>query len=210
MTPINLIPSHLLFARARGRRLRIWGISAAAAIALVAIPCVLDQVRAAQADSLREELHVLSSEEASLRDQLAETAREAKHLANQTERAKALRSKRAWSKMLALLGACLPDQAWYTSIATDPAFPVGGRSTSRVSMANAAPGQPGDKAPKTITIDAPRRLALSGFALEYEQVYELMGHLKATGVFTNIELLQTVVDANRDVPAVRFELVCDW
>lgn len=213
MTSINLIPPALMFARARGRSLRIWGASAAVAMVLVGIPCALDQVRAAQAESLREELGVLSVEEASFRRRLAATDREAKHLASQTERAKALRSKRAWSKMLALLGACLPEEAWYTSIATDPVSPLGGRSTQRVASATATPGQRagrGAPEPKTITIDAPRRLVLKGFALEYKQVYELIGHLKATGVFTEIELLQSGVETNRDVPAVRFELACDW
>ncbi len=193
--------------------MRTWGGAAAVAIVLVAIPCVLDQVRAAQATSLREELYVFSSEEASFRDQLAETAREARHLASQTERAKALRSKRAWSKMLAMLGACLPEQAWYTPIATDPVSPVGGRTRSRAAAANAIPGQPADPGapgPKTIAIDAPRRVALIGFALEYEQVYELMRHLKATGVFKGIELRRSGVEKIRDVSAVRFELVCDW
>ena len=108
-----------------------------------------------------------------------------------------------------MLGACLPEAAWYTSIATDPVSPVGGRSRSRL-VASVIPGQPAGKIPKTITIDAPRRLLLTGFALEYEQVYELMGNLKATGVFTGIELLRSGVETNRDVPAIRFELACDW
>ena len=213
MTSVNLIPSALLFGRARGRRLRIWGGSAAVALVLVGIPCVLNQVRAAQAESLREELAVLSVEETSFRRQLREIDREAKHLASQTERARALRSKRAWSKLLTLLGACLPEEAWYTSIATDPVSPLAGRSTRRVAPVTSVPGQPtaaGARETKTITIDAPRRLVLKGFALEYKHVYELIGHLKATEVFTEIELLQSGVETNRDVPAVRFELACDW
>lgn len=210
MTSINLIPPALVFARQRRARLRLWGIATACGLFLVALPIAVDQVQAARADALREELGALIGEEAILRDRLSVIDEESKHLRNQTERAKALRAKRAWSNMLSLLGACLPAEAWYTSIATDPEAPVGGRTVIRSTPETTTPGQPAKPAPKTITIDAPRRLVLTGYALENEHVYALMGNLGATRVFSGIELVESVRDANREVPAMRFQLRCEW
>jgi len=207
MIGVNLIPTPILAARAAKRHLKGWCLVIAAALAANAVPLVADVLSAARAAELRHERDGLSQEVTKARQEADATTAEAGELLARLERAKALRSKRAWSAMFALIGACLPDEAWLTSIATDPPAPSGAGQARR-SLGKRP--QDGGKAPDTITIDAPRKLKIVGYVRDHALLYTFMSSLKGTGIFTAVELIRSGEQRVGDDIAVGFELTCEW
>ena len=213
MTVINLIPAPLLAAQAQRTRLLRWTLAAAVAALLAAIPCLLSLSRTAQIASLKQQLGDVEELTSTLRTQLRSTSARAQELLAELERSRALRSKRSWSGMFALLGSALPDQCWLTSIATDPEAP------SAALPPPLAPGL-GSRAPngrETVTIEAPRKLRLTGLSSSDAAPLTLVGSLRESKSFSQVALLKTI-RASAPGPETRdpgpglyqFEILCEW
>lgn len=220
MTSVNLIPEGVLVARTQRRHAKCWTMLILAAAGLSATPLMLDWSRRTHAAELREESDRLQQELGSTRSQLRTTSAEATRVFLEVERANALRSKRAWSAMFALIASCLPADCWLGSIATDPEAPAGGASPRPVVASpgtNAGAPKEGGKR-EIVTIEAPRRLRMIGYAENDTQPLAFVTNLKESRVFQSVLLERAVrapdVAADPSGPSggtvYQFEVVCAW
>ena len=211
MVTLNLLPEDVQTVLARRRRTQQWAAAVTLAATLLAVPLGLDWSRGARAAYLRAESQRLQADVESTRAALRATSSTANELFVQVERAKALRSKRAWSGMLALIASCMPAECWLASLATDPEVPAAGPARR---APNPTPGTPGAAAEKkekeVVTIEAPRKLRIVGFAPDDAQPLAFVTSLKESRVFRRVALEGSVREPNRDPAVFRFELVCEW
>jgi Tfp pilus assembly protein PilN len=207
MIGVNLIPARIYAARAGKRRLRVWGVTIALALALNALPVLMHSWNIAKAEELREEHQTLSRQVARVQGQVGITAADAATLLGRIERARALKTKRSWSAMFIMIGACLPEEAWLTSVATDPSAPSGAGRPRRLPASG--PDKESDET-QTVRIDAPEKLKIAGHAADHAQLYAFMANLKATGVFASVDLVRSGEEPVGDRSAVAFELTCRW
>jgi Tfp pilus assembly protein PilN len=207
MIGVNLIPARIYVARAGKRRLRAWGATVALTLAVNALPFLLNSWNVAKAGELKDEHQALSQQVAQVQKEVGSTAAEAATLLGRIERARALKTKRSWSAMFTMIGTCLPEEAWLTSIATDPSAPSGAGRPRRL------PGSGANKKSdemQTVRIDAPEKLKIVGHAADHAQLYTFMANLKATGVFASVDLVRSGEELVADRSAVAFELTCRW
>ncbi|UCC30295.1 MAG: PilN domain-containing protein [Phycisphaerales bacterium] len=207
MVGVNLIPENVRLAQWRRRRLKRWSIAILLALAILALPLTVDWVQRVQAAELRTQHDQLQIELATIRTELRALTSQANEALMQLERAHALRSKRAWSAMFALIEKGMPEGAWLVSMATDPATPPsGGGHKTEVRDRDTAT----EEQPAIVVIEAPRKLRMAGFAIDAAQPHEFVTNLKDSKVFTNImlELLRT--EPVLDGSYFRFELICEW
>lgn len=202
---LNLLPHELQQAQARNRHIQVWSAVIVPVAAVLCALLIVDGVRRVQADDVRdrnddlqEELEIRRSEVRSLTESVAEVSL---HL----QRSDALRAKRNWSGMLALIGKCMPQSCWLTSLATDPEVAPAGAAISISSKAGSAGQVAG-----AVTIEAPRRLKIAGFALDAAEPHLFVANLKQTEVFKVVRLEQSLLQQEFDPPRFRFELVCEW
>ncbi len=225
MTSVNLIPESVLVAQTQRRHAKSWTLLVLAAAGLSAVPLMLDWSRRAHAAELRDESDRLRQELGSTRLQLRTTSAEATRVFLEVERANALRSKRAWSGMFALIASCMPADCWLASVATDPDAPAGGASPGPV----VAQPKSTDGKREIVTIEAPRKLKIIGYAENDTQPLAFVTHLKESRVFRSV-LLERAVRApdvaaafspSRGIDAAdpsgpsggavyQFEVVCAW
>lgn len=215
----NLIPRRILAARARKSHLRGWLLGVMLSCAAVVVSFSLNEVSRVRAESLAKQHDELQEQFHEVNRDLRVTSQRVQVVQGRIERANALRRKRAWSKLLMFVGQSLPDEAWLTAIATDPAQPSGrvarGSRGSVLKAAEAGAGKETDK-PDTIVIDAPRKLVIKGKAFEHGQLYTFMQHLKEAGVFRSVQLVRSALEKvatpkeQSDLQVVAFELVCEW
>lgn len=206
MISVNLIPDTIQAAQKQRRHLRWWGMLILAASVVLVVPLGIDWYQSARAAELHaqdEQLQsVLATTRAELRAQMAQANTTLLHL----ERAKALRSKRAWSAMFALISRCMPAGCWLTSFATDPPGP----SLGAVGTITMAGRETDGEARTTVTIEAPRKLRLSGYATDAAEPHEFVANLKSTGAFSHVLLEGSRREPELDGYYSRFELVCEW
>jgi Tfp pilus assembly protein PilN len=204
----NFIPSDVLASRRLQSHLRRWLTIVAVSTGVAAIPFVLNELSRVESEELRDRERQLASQVAQTQKELTAAQAEAVLLAGRIERARALRTKRAWSSMLSMIGACLPPEAWLTSLATDPAAP----GTSMAATIRPVGVKKGEAAPpaETVKIDAPTRLVLTGFAREHSHLYTFMTNLKTTGVFKEVKLDRSARELQGENAAIAFTLTCDW
>ena len=203
--PMNLIPEGVHQARTGRRHLKRWTVAAVLALTLLAIPAGVDWYSRVRADELNIKARRLAGQLSSMRKQVEGATDAANEAFLQLERANALRAKRSWSSMLAMLGVCMPTECWLISIATDPAVPSG---AARVSVVNKA--RKDDQPEEVVTIDAPRKLRLIGYALNDAQPMEFVTRLKDAQVFQRVTLERSLLETSEEAPRFRFELVCEW
>jgi Tfp pilus assembly protein PilN len=202
VTGINLIPPDVLQSCRRRRRTRLWVALTIVAAAAAALP-MLWQLR--QHARLAELLRIKQSKTAetvAAREALADTVRELSKLTDRVEQADALRTKRPWAELLSLTSRCLPEEVWLTSIDTEKPSGSAKRRT--------APAPDGEDQPTVVVMEGARRMALAGYAVGHEQLYEFMSRLKASAVFDRVDLLKADKEQVLWSEAVRFELVCIW
>lgn len=204
---INMIPSDVLDARLRRRHLIRWGMAIIILAAALCVPLVLDVVHRARASVLRDESNQLFTRLEHARAKIRTTTAEAANLLGRIERADALRAKRPWVSVFALIASCVPDRVWLSYIATDPATASGGPQLPLVAP---TPGAKMGERNKTITLDVPRQLRLRGYADDHEQPYVFVTRLKESGAFDRVMLVRSVNESVLDGSAVAFELVCEW
>jgi hypothetical protein len=234
MTSVNLIPESVLVAQTQRRHAKSWTLLVLAAAGLSAVPVVLDWSRRVHAAELHDESDRLQQELGSTRSQLAATSAEATRVFLEVERANALRAKRAWSAMFALIASCMPADCWLASVATDPEAPAGGASPRSVVAVVPNPGVHPPPSPplarggaegvkdggkrEIVTIEAPRRLRMIGYAENDTQPLAFVTNLKESRVFQSVLLERAVrapdAAADPSVPSggsiYQFEVVCEW
>lgn len=208
MIGINLIPESVLLARRRRRRLRVWAITLFSTAAVGAFPIGLEFSRYRQVQSLESQRRRIETDIESTRADLNQVGVEIGTLRSQMARADTLRTKRPWSRLLGMFSRTLPEEVWLLSIATDPAAPArGDRDLTPKPSASKNDQQQG---PKMVTLEAPRTLALEGFALEYRNLYEFMARIKLAEAFADVTLTRATEEPVFDAHAVRFKILCRW
>ena len=215
MISVNLIPSEVLIRHAVKRRTWRWAVACVLLAGAALVPVVIEARQQAQVERLKLKLMDTEGQVSGLRGQLSATAQTVLDLDAELARAHALRTKRSWSGLLALLSACLPQEVWLTSVATDPPQPkASGAPSPRSRVKTGDPGAGAqDSGPATRTVvvlEAPTKLRLDGFALNHERLYDLMSGLKESGSFSVVKLVSAGVEPVLQGRAVRFVLSCEW
>ncbi len=207
MCSVNLLPAQLVAAHARRRHVRRWIVVCLAVLAVLSVPVGLEWYRVARAAELDVAYTRLNEERRSVEAELTEVSTTSRETFLQLERARALRSKRSWSGIIALLAATMPEGCWLVELATDPSAPLGQQ------VRKPAPA-PKDAAPDhvipTVTIEAPRKLRIVGFASNAGEPLAFVSRLKEAAVFTRVDLKRTQREPMADGFYFRFELVCEW
>jgi len=205
MNDTNFIPMRLRITRGRRRRVKAWGVSVTAALILLCIPVVFDQYLRVEASRLETQHERLGGVLTGLRQQLATLTVDGDRTLVQLERAKALRSKRAWSAMFATIARSMPDGCWLISIATDPSSPSGGGQRPRAAATSRT------KSDESVTkIEAPQRLKIVGYASDASEPHQFVTNLKKTNVFRDVILETSRRERVQDEWFSRFDLACEW
>lgn len=202
---INLVPDSVRHRQRRRARIRTWSVVLTAATAALAMPVGWDWSRQAKAERLLKRDTELNDTRSMLRVEWESSKTEAQKTQSQIERADALRSKRAWSAMLSLIAREVPPNVWLTSVATDPTQPPKHTTKPR---ATAMPAAEQDAA--SITIDAPGKIDIKGFAPRAEDPITLVSNLKASGAFHTVVLKRSFLEPVDDGSYFRFDIVCEW
>jgi len=206
MVSVNLIPAATQAAHRQKRRLKVWGAMALVSAGLLAVPLAVNWYQSFRAAELTVENERLQQRLTTTRLELRALTTSANQLLQQLNRARALRAKRAWSGMIALVGANMPQGCWLKSIATDPGAPTGTGSKS----GRASDGDIGRDGGMTVTIDAPRKMRLTGYATDAAEPHRFVANLKNTQVFSRIALEHSRREPVLDDHYFLFELVCEW
>jgi hypothetical protein len=205
MTGVNLVPVTVRYAQLRRRRTKRWGGLVCLAVLVVVVLLGYEWLQGVKAAELRAQNDRLQLERENLRAELTAATEQANDLLLRIERARALKAKRAWSRMFALIGTCMPSGTWLTSVATDPARPVPGNPRQAKDIGAEEEGGQG-----VVTIDAPRRLRISGYAPAAGQPHEFVTRLKTTQVFSSVVLERSQREPVYDDSYFRFDLICEW
>jgi hypothetical protein len=202
---LNLIPERIHHGYRRRVRIRTWGLVFLAATVVLSIPIGWDWSREAKAARLRGRLAKLTASRTVMQAEWEQTKRELQQTQAQIERAGALRAKRAWSSLLALIVHEVPPNAWLVSIATEPALPPvqAGRP-----IATATTGSATDAS--SVTIDAPTRINIVGYAPQPQDPITLVSHLKGSGAFRSVVLERSALEPIEDGSYFRFDIACEW
>ena len=210
MVTLNLLPESVQAAQARRRHVKRWALILAVSAVAGTIPAGAHWMQHLQIEELGAQSEKLQSDLAAARVELRTATAEANDAFLRLERAKALRSKRAWSGMLALIGSCLPKQCWLTSIATDPEVPPAGPVARSPLPPAAIPGAAAPEKPAVVTIEAPRKLRITGEALDSADPLSFVAKLKESQVFRNVILERSLRERPEQESQFRFELICEW
>ena len=215
MVTVNLIPQSVQAAQARRRHIKRWAACLAVTAVVAVVPVAAHWLQHVRVDELRAQSDKLQIDLAAARTELKTATAAANDAFLRIERAKALRSKRAWSDMLALIGSCLPKDCWLTSIATDPDVPSAAPLARKAPPPSATPGTPTPEKPTVVIIDAPRKLRMTGEATDASQPLSFVTRLKESQVFREVTLERSLREksnpgAGVDESNFRFELICEW
>lgn len=212
MIGINLIDDSVLAARLCKRYLRRWLTVVLATVAFAVFPVGLEASRQRSVQSLKLEKGVLTSQLESSSAKLTTVGMEIHALEAQAARADALRRKRPWSQLLGKIAEVMPEELWLVSLATVPSAPSGGNRNLIPSAATrkSSSGAADDDKPQVVTMEAPRALALEGYALAHKNLYEFMSLLKDTNLFADISLTRASEEPVLTAKAIRFKIECRW
>lgn len=202
---VNLIPYDVRLAQTQRRHLERWIYCVVPASIILVAALVLDARATGDLDSLHAQHAQLATTLTQARVNLASVTAEAERTFLHLERANALRAKRSWSGMLALLAHAMPQDCWLSTIATDPPSPT--QSTSRRGQPRRSAGE----ADRTgLSIEAPRKMRIAGFSLNATGPLTFVTRLKETQIFRDVLLERSVFDTGDDEPRFRFDIVCEW
>ncbi len=210
MTLINLVPAEVHRAATRRSHLLRWAMVVALSGVIALIPYSLSVARDNRVSKLREEVDSIDVQAAKTRAELRQATELAQQLHSDLERSRALRSKRAWSGMFALIASSLPPDCWLRSVTTDPDSPQA--SAVRLPVVPVSGG--GSSTPETLTIEAPRKLLLVGYSTSDSLPLVFVSNLRESNAFTNVGLQKAMrapseKDGN-DAFLHQFEIVCEW
>lgn len=202
---LNLIPEAAQVSAARRHRLVKWAAAASCSMLAVFIPLTMDVLQRADLRRLQNRNSRLQSELDQARGALRSITGELAQVRLQSQRAEVIRKKRAWSGLLALFADALPARCWITSLATDP---PAGANTAQAQPPTGVP-KPSDKPPLT-TVEAPRKLRLSGYAADASLPHVFVKTLKETSVFAQVNLQKSIRETTGDGACFRFDVECEW
>lgn len=203
---INLIPAQVCLSIRRRHHLRRWMVSGVVAAVAVLMALALDWAQRTKAGELTDQSAQLQSELAGVRGELRRVTADVTDVLLQIERANALRAKRAWSGLITLIGSCMPDGCWLSTISTEPVMPT--ERTQR--HARGQTEQVASDDPPVMTIEAPRKLVIDGYATDAAEPYAFVARLKEAQVFAEVTLTNSAREAVFDGYYFRFKLVCEW
>lgn len=212
MIGVNLIPSAVLRARQRSRRIRRWIVAAVVAAALSAMPVLAELRQHARHAELLQRKEADTAKLADARANLQTVGTSLRQLRDSIERANMLRTRRCWAGLLTRIVQCMPEEVWLTSLATEVPKDSGAslrRQIGKKQPAAAANAQ--EIEPRNVvTLAGARSLTLEGFAVDHEQLYEFMTRLKQSDTFPRVELVKAGKEPVLRSQGVRFELTCTW
>ncbi len=203
MVRVNLIPISVQAGQAQAARLRRWGVGVTLAVVVLAAPLLADQVRQARLAKLSVRYEQLQAERTSLQAEVRRVTEEAHQAALHIERARALRAKRGWSRLLSLVMAAMPESCSLQTLSTDPPAPTGGAVRAAVRSMPVADGG-------SVMIEAPRRLRINGLASGADEPHEFVANLRNLGVFRDVVLEHARAEPTANGSLLRFELSCEW
>lgn len=207
MISVNLIPQDQQYRLARRDRIKVWAVAVTAAVALSAVPMLMDELRKDEVVQLQQRYDAVLAQWNESRAELGSITAKVEEARVRFERSSLLQSKRNWSGLIALIAKCIPDGCWLTSLRTDPAVPGPPRllatHPTAVDGKNPAP-------PKPVVIEAPRSLRLTGYASRASEPHRIVANLKATSVFSNVELENMVSESVWNGTYFRYDLLCEW
>lgn len=213
---INLIPPAMALERHRKRCARLWAkvivVGVLAVLASLSLDWQLQRVGAEVRASYDECNRQVESVRAAVRNLSTDTTKTTLLL----ERANALRAKRAWSGLIGLIVEKMPPGCRLKSVATDPPKSEGEQiipaqmAKIRATAGKESAGTATIDANKTITVDAPRKLKLSGFADDPGLPLAFVAQLKGAGIFKDVTLARAQWQPSGNSPGLHFELVCEW
>jgi len=209
-TSVNLIPERMQTAQTRRRHLQRWAACLAITALVAVVPIAAHWMQHLRVDELHAQNDKLQTDLAAARAELKTATAAANDAFMRIERANALRSKRAWSGMLALIGSCLPKDCRLTALATDPDVPSAAPVARKAPPPAATPGTAAIETTGPILIDAPRKLRLSGSAADATQPLLFVAMLKESHVFREVTLERCLREKPEDESHFRFELLCEW
>jgi Tfp pilus assembly protein PilN len=205
MAHVNLVPQSVRIRRARLRRAQQWLVVCVVAFGGMVLPLIFDALQRARLAELRRGSDGLHGQLEVQRKELRALTAQAAHAQIQLEHAESLRAKRAWSGVIARIASSLPDGCWLTALATDPATPSASRSAPPPAPAGST-----STAPAELTLDAPRKLKMTGYARDAAHPHAFAGSLRETGLFSQVALRNSVREPVLDGFYFRFELECEW
>lgn len=206
MSSVNLIPRTVRLRQAQHRRLWRWGSLAMVGLLVLGASGGYDFARRAAAEGLGSTTDGVQMQVTRAQTDLRTITAELMSARNRLEHATALRTKRAWSGIIALIAESMPETCWLTSIATDPERPQSILKGRKKIVPKKDPG----KAPEVVVIDAPRRLKIVGYAKRASGPNEFVDRLNDTGVFQLVELARSQREPILDGSYYRFTLYCEW
>ena len=223
MVTVNLIPEKVQAAQFRRRHFKRWTACLIVTTGVATVPAVGHWMQHLRIDELRAQSDKLQTDLAAARAELKTATAVANDAYLRIERAKALRSKRSWSAMLAFIGTCLPKDCWLTSLATDPEVPSTAPLARKAAPPPAIPGTPLPEKPAVVILDTPRKLRMMGEATDATQPLSFVTRLKESQVFREVILERSINTSPHGSRAVgltrenveeksnfRFELICEW
>jgi Tfp pilus assembly protein PilN len=205
---INLIPERVVLAKRRRRRLRAWSCILLLSAAVCAVPVSVEAARNRRVRSLRADRTQLLKDIEKSRAELNRIRLDVQDLKAEAARADALRTKRPWATLLAMLSDTLPKEMWLVSVATDPATPPRGDVDRTAETPPTPPDE--DAEAEVVMLEAPRKLTLDGYAVDYLSLLRFMSDLNTCKAFQTVSLTRAVDEPTFDATAVRFKILCEW
>jgi len=205
MVTVNLIPEGVQLAQTRRRHVARWLAAGIVSLSLVGLAFAMEWLNRAEARDLRAQHTQLQVEAKQADAKLQTLSTQVNDVQLRVERARALRGKRAWSGVVALIAQALPESCWLTSVATNPVQPRGAQSPGSSGKRKLAKSEG-----QAVAMDVPRKLEIVGYAPEASLPYEFVSALKSAEAFSRVTLVRSQVEAVLDGFHYRFELVCEW
>ncbi len=207
----NLIPLPVQRAQARRRALRRWSAGLCLCAVAVGMALGVGHRQQGRIGALSKRLEQLRANVTHVRAELQQTTAEVVEIKSRLDRARAIRRKRAWTGLLETVASVLPATCWLSSFATVPERPNARavRVEPRRPAVGAAAPEKVQQA-KTVTLDAPRELKLSGFALDAAEPQRIVARLKKTGLFRQVTLEDVERGRGRMEDVFRFSVRCTW
>lgn len=210
MRRLNFIPDTYRRTKAMRRHLVRWSLTVVVSVLALGVVWGLSLVQRAQAGNLLAQQDEVAQNLKQERQELEATKQEAKRVQIQLERARALQTKRSWSGIYGLLARTLPEDSWLTSVATDPPQPLPGERKIKWQDQDDQAKSTEKAGPPIVTIEAPRKLIIKGYAPEAGDPHRFVTALKDEKVFPRITLVKTSMERAHTGTFFAFELVCEW
>jgi len=203
---VNLLPESYRKARRHEQWFRrgvvIWG----ALMAVELCGGLVLYLRAGEKRDLLAAAEQARNATRSLKQELAETTRQATLIQKNIVLAKQLRATHHWSRLLASLAQATPEGVVLSSIATDP--PKWSRAKQQTGHAKKTKGK---RAQAETEAEPPiKGTSISGYAADHEGLSQFLSALHASGLFEAVDLQRMRRDQLQGQEAVSFELQGSW